>query len=673
MLKIFLLICILLELVLAGRDRLLVVTVATERNDPLDRFERSLRAFGLNYKIFGIGETWKGGDLENGTGGGQKIRILKNTLRPFAANDSLIVLYTDAYDVVFNDDEDNILKKYKALGFKVLFGAEDFCWPDKNKADLYPEVSSNEKRFLNSGGFMGPVNDIVRILDQKDLLDTDDDQRYYTDIYLDKDLRKNLDIGLDNKAHIFMNLNGALDEISLYFEEDTGVYSNIQTKSTPSIYHANGPVKTIFNGMTNYLAKSWTPSSGCLHCKENLINLEGLSPSEYPKLQLSIFVSVPTPFLKRFFSRVLDLKYPRNRASIIVYSPFEIHIDETNEFLKKAREQGFFSVELMDISDVKHDLRARVEAMELCAEDSCDYVFMLDGGAHLTDPDIVLKLITSNRSIIGPKLSRRKKLWSNFWGALSKDGFYSRSDDYVEIVERVKKGIWNVPYLSDAYLVKGKFVKALSSTYQDLYKSDKFLPENSDIYASEAARKNNIFMWVDNREDFGYLINTETMSTTHLHNDLWQTFDNPMDWEETYIHPENKIWAADNKLMEDFEQPCPDVFWFPLMSEFFCKEFIEEMEHFGEWSSGSNKDSRLEGGYENVPTRDIHMRQVDWEAHWLHIMRTYVKPIQRKLFQGHEEEVNFGKYLNHCIQAMGEVELHREIQTGRATIIKATQ
>ena len=36
----------------------------------------------------------------------------------------------------------------------------------------------------------------------------------------------------------------------------------------------------------------------------------------------------------------------------------------------------------------------------------------------------------------------------------------------------------------------------------------------------------------------------------------------------------------------------------------------QEMEHHGGWSSGNYKDERLQGGYENVPTRDIHMKQV---------------------------------------------------------------
>jgi len=30
------------------------------------------------------------------------------------------------------------------------------------------------------------------------------------------------------------------------------------------------------------------------------------------------------------------------------------------------------------------------------------------------------------------------KAWSNFWGALSTTGFYARSEDYMEIINREK-------------------------------------------------------------------------------------------------------------------------------------------------------------------------------------------------------------------------------------------
>lgn len=66
---------------------------------------------------------------------------------------------------------------------------------------------------------------------------------------------------------------------------------------------------------------------------------------------------------------------------------------------------------------------------------------------------------------------------------------------------------------------------------------------------------------------------------------------------------------------------------------------VEELETAAQWSTGSNIDLRLEGGYENVPTVDTHMRQIDWEAQWLHVLTTYVYPIQKILFEGYEDRV----------------------------------
>lgn len=39
------------------------------------------------------------------------------------------------------------------------------------------------------------------------------------------------------------------------------------------------------------------------------------------------------------------------------------------------------------------------------------------------------------RNIIAPLMTRHGRLWSNFWGALSADGYYARSEDYVDIVQ----------------------------------------------------------------------------------------------------------------------------------------------------------------------------------------------------------------------------------------------
>lgn len=45
-------------------------------------------------------------------------------------------------------------------------------------------------------------------------------------------------------------------------------------------------------------------------------------------------------------------------------------------------------------------------------------------------------------------------------------------------------------------------------------------------------------------------------------------------------------------------QPCPDVFWFPVLTEKACDELVEEMEHYGSWSGGKHQvsDSKLFSG-----------------------------------------------------------------------------
>ena len=51
------------------------------------------------------------------------------------------------------------------------------------------------------------------------------------------------------------------------------------------------------------------------------------------------------------------------------------------------------------------------------------------------------------------------------------------------------------------------------------------------------------------------------------------------------------------------------------------------------------QDTRIEGGYENVPTRDIHMKQVGYEEQWLDFLNTYVRPLQEKVFIGYSSDV----------------------------------
>ena len=139
------------------------------------------------------------------------MNLLRDALRLYKDDRSKIVLFTDAYDVIFLSDLKNIATAFEKQGAKVLFGAEAFCWPDQSLATKYPEVKYG-KRYLNSGLYMGYLPEILELLDRVPIKNTEDDQLFFTEAYLDENLRKKLNIKLDHNSEIFQNLNGAISK-----------------------------------------------------------------------------------------------------------------------------------------------------------------------------------------------------------------------------------------------------------------------------------------------------------------------------------------------------------------------------------------------------------------------------------------------------------------------------
>jgi procollagen-lysine,2-oxoglutarate 5-dioxygenase len=106
------------------------------------------------------------------------------------------------------------LEKFKEAKAKVIFGAENFCWPDDELRSKYPPVDGEGQRFLNSGMFIGYAKNVFNVLSYADVKDTEDDQRFYTHVYLDKKMRSENQIKLDHKSNLFQNLNGNIGEFN---------------------------------------------------------------------------------------------------------------------------------------------------------------------------------------------------------------------------------------------------------------------------------------------------------------------------------------------------------------------------------------------------------------------------------------------------------------------------
>ncbi|KAM4536903.1 multifunctional procollagen lysine hydroxylase and glycosyltransferase LH3 [Odontesthes bonariensis] len=609
-------------------DNLLVLTAATEETDGFKRFMRTAREFNYTVKVLGLGEDWKGGDVARTVGGGQKVRWLKKELLKHSEKKDLVIMFVDSYDVIFAAGPEELLFKFSRLGHRVVFSAEGFCWPDQRLAPKYPEVQSG-KRYLNSGGFIGMAPDLSTIVQQWKFKDNDDDQLFYTRIYLDKTQRAKFNMSLDHHSRIFQNLNGAIDEVVLKFERAKVRVRNVAYDTLPVIIHGNGPTKLQLNYLANYVPTAWTYENGCGNCDDDLVFFNDVPDQEMPLVYVAVFIEHPTPFMEEFLDRFATLNYPTARIRLFIHNNVVYHERHIQRFWERHRSL-FPEAVLVGPEENLQEAKARTMAVEACKKDpDCDFFFSIDSDVALTNPDTLRILMEENKSVIAPMLSKHGKLWSNFWGALSPEGFYSRSEDYIEIVQGKRIGLWNVPYLTQTYLIKGSVLRSKLSQVS-LYVNEGMDP---DMVFCSSIRDQGIFMYVSNRDEFGRLVASTNFNTSKLHPDMWQIFDNPMDWREKYIHENySRIFEEDEKFVE---QPCPDVYWFPAFSEKMCDHMVETMEDHGEWSGGNHKDERLTGGYENVPTVDIHMNQVGFEKEWLKFLKEYIVPVTEKLYPGY--------------------------------------
>lgn len=287
------------SLVSCQDPKLLLVTIATDPNHPgFRRFEQSLKVLNFNYEVFGIGEEWRGGNIKETVGGGQKINLMKRGIEKYKEEEDLIIVFTDSYDVIALEAPEVVLKKFLKTGARVLFSAERYCWPLKNLASIYPEVGTNEERFLNSGAYMGYVTDLHDIMHLAVIDDQYDDQLYYTWTFLHEPTKNAHRIQLDTRSEIFLNMNGIWNEIKqekVVGEDGKVEWSLIKTTSgsRPSFVHANGPIftKLELNRIGNYIGNTFDPEY-CTLCADKPIELDD------DEVTISLFNRMPN---KRYF------------------------------------------------------------------------------------------------------------------------------------------------------------------------------------------------------------------------------------------------------------------------------------------------------------------------------------------------------------------------------------
>ena len=177
-----------------------------------------------------------------------KIFCLYNYLKDNQSDE--VILFADAYDSLFVQNEQTILQKFREAGEQIIFSTEKLCHPDKT---LMPKFSSNNGpwRFLNSGGFIGWSKDLYQLLDDvvkyNEGIDAPtkkmarNDQYIWTRYYLENPDR----IKLDYDCRIFQSILWTNPTRELEFSKTQMI--NRKTGHDPCVLHFNGGTASLLS------------------------------------------------------------------------------------------------------------------------------------------------------------------------------------------------------------------------------------------------------------------------------------------------------------------------------------------------------------------------------------------------------------------------------------------
>lgn len=569
---------------------LLVLATGTDMTDGLKRFIKSCKIYGLKHKIMGLNTDWNGGNMAYGPGGGQKINLLMKQLNEL--KDEQIVLVTDSYDVIMSANSKEIIHKYKAFNKNIVFASESTCWPDKNMADNFPKILAKRNLYLNSGGFIGDVKTIKKIVSI--VPSNSDDQLWYTTIFLSELGKKYMT--LDYNCEIFQCLNDAEIELEINFSKSR-IHNKINN-TYPCQIHGNGHLnrKLLLNQYENYLMKNRT-------------NIYG-------------------------YNRNNDLSLDKFQ-SITIYIHFINKNDKINGLTKKLIQTNIDELKKV-VSDVNIFYNETTDLNESLKQaflfDNVDYYWFVDNDFVITNKNTLIELLSLGKGIISPMLTKTGNLWSNFWGAIDSNGWYYRSFDYIDIVNYTIKGCWNVPHISGNILINKEYIQKIQGFFTNNSENNHF---SSSMCFSDNCRKNNISMYVTNIEKYGYIIDNDDQSIIKPNNDVINKslFTVDSTWGERYLHHDFFI-SINNWEQLPLEEPCKWAFTFPFVNDKFCDELLNEVLERGEWSPGGDtteKDKRI-NNVENIPTQDIHMKQIGFREQWNSIILKYISPLVSHLY-----------------------------------------
>ena len=366
----------------------------------------------------------------------------------------------------------------------------------------------------------------------------------------------------------------------------------------------------------------------------------------------------------------INTKYEYNICvNVMVYDHISLdclHILNVVDYPKELLNVNIYTSSTLNLNNIDSSISINIMSeIEAIAQiytkySEYDYVWVIYSNVLLNEPSILKNYIDSDKMVVSGLTIKKNETYSNFWGTITSSGWYLRSDDYLDILNREKINIWNVPYINGNIF----FNKKIFDRY-NLLEDNTF--DNLDMKICYNLRKNGEGMYLINEKIFGHFLPEPLEDNPSeiiqdvlpeiiqdvlpeiiqdvLPEIIQSALKNINDWQINEIFsPEYLKFYIDNDktVLKEYQQDS-DIWCFPFFTPEFCDYLVTLAEINNKWSPGYTDadafDVRI-NTVENIPTQDIHLKDLQLEPFWLNIIRTHFKKIISTLYKYKTKDYN---------------------------------
>ncbi|KAL5966991.1 Glycosyltransferase 25 family member [Taenia solium] len=265
-----------------------------------------------------------------------------------------------------------------------------------------------------------------------------------------------------------------------------------------------------------------------LSMAESSYNSSPKFPEIEPSVSIGVLVRNKAHSLPYFLHHLEQLDYPKNR----IHLSFRLDntIDRSARILKSWVEdvRDLYHAIDLDIDEMnshpispnwakdhhQHLINLRQASIERAYELNADFFFNLDADAILLNNATLKQLVEASSvpskeypapiTVIAPMLNcTTSDVFSNFWGDITEEGYYKRSQDYFTLQRRHKEGIFPVAMVHTAVLVNLRHTRKERLAFEPL-NSGYTGPIDDIIIFARNAQSQGINFYLDNRVFYGY-------------------------------------------------------------------------------------------------------------------------------------------------------------------------